>query len=148
MNEWSVFFEALNVQNNLLIEISAGGFGVIILTWLRCEGILQDDIKIKALRLRCSVLFLLIPMIGFIAVIAIGYLITMKTTGFYFEVMTSSIHDLRTHFLLEYDLYLKISSAIQIFTSGISILFLAFWYAANLFSKVRPKPCPTQSLIC
>ena len=135
MNEWSLFFEALQVQNTMLIEVSAGGFAVIILTWLRCAGILQDDIKIKALNLRFSALFLLVPMIGFIIVILIGYWITMKTTGFYFEVMTRGLPDPRQHFLSQYDSGLRTASAIQIVTSVISILFLVIWYAANLFGK-------------
>lgn len=144
LGEIKPFFDTLATQTRTVIDLSAAGIAVIIVTWLRTIGVLTDQPEMGRFK-RPSVL--VIPLIGFGSSVLCGYIIGQMTVGFYLEIgIRTDLSTGRTivsaidHFKTQYQSRLTMGSIIQLAMSTIGIVSIVAWFVVNVV-RMPKKTC-------
>ncbi len=140
------FFDALNSQTKIVVDLSAAGIVVIIVTWLRSVGVFNDHPAMTKFKMPW---FLVVPLAGFGFSVVYGYVVGQISIGFYFEAILkedlssgdsiSDIEALVDHFKIQYQGPLTIQSYVQLTGLTIGVATLVPWYAGNVISYALAK---------
>jgi hypothetical protein len=127
-------------QIDVITTLSSGGLGVIILSWGRILGIL-DDADFSAFK---KPALLIIPAVCLLLAVIIGYFAGAQTTGYYTEIASgvdsstgSKITDASAYYFASYDTSFHWMMFTQLISSILGIVLLAGWFAWNILSMKR-----------
>lgn len=132
---------AIRTQIDIITTLSSGGLGVIILTWGRLFGIL-DDANLSSFK-RPG--FLVIPASALLCAVILGYLAGGQTTGYLTEIAQTksasgdAIVDAKSHYFSDYRASFDNMMTIQFVTSLTGIILVATWFAWNVLANKRMK---------
>jgi hypothetical protein len=133
--------DAIRTQIDVITALSSGGLGVIILTWGRILGIL-DDADLSSFK-RPGVLVL--PALALLVAVILGYLAGGQTTGYLTEVAQGKsaagkeILDAHAHYFSEYRKPFDFMMTLQFYASVLGIILIAAWFTWNVFANARRK---------
>jgi hypothetical protein len=140
---------ASRTQIDVITTLSSGGLGVIILSWGRILGII-DDADFSAFK---KPALLIIPAICLLLAVIIGYFAGAQTTGYYTEIASGvdsstcktingeiecqKISNATDYYFGSYDTSFHWMMFTQLITSILGIVLLAGWFAWNILSMKR-----------
>lgn len=133
--------DSIRTQIDVITTLSSGGLGVIILTWARILGIM-DDADLSSFR-RPGLLVL--PALALLCAVILGYLAGAQTTGYFTEIANgvtaegAKIECAKDHYFDDYDNKFYRMMQIQLYASVLGIVFIAAWFAWNVFANNRRK---------
>lgn len=134
--------EAIRTQIDVITALSSGGLGVIILTWARILGIL-DDADLSAFRRPALLIW---PAVFLLLAIIIGYFAGAQTTGYLTEIASgkdastgAAIADARSYYFESYDTPFHYMMLVQLCASIAGIVCSAAWFAWNIM-QMKGKP--------
>lgn len=136
-----ILLESIRTQIDIITALSSGGLGVIILTWGRTLGIL-DDADLSSFK-RPG--FLVLPALALLIAVILGYLAGAQTTGYLTEIAQGKsaagkeILNAHDHYFSEYRKPFDLMMELQFYASVLGIMLIAAWFTWNVFANARSK---------
>lgn len=137
---------SIQVQNNIWMSLSGAAVALVLLTWFRVSGLIQD------VNLNFNwPYFLVLPLLLFVCAFIFSYWINTTLTSYFVEIAKginvscdaadAAITDAKKHFLDEYFPVLKCQALGQLCCNALGVIALSGWFVANLIRRRGGNEC-------